>query len=40
MRKSEPLWAETVAVNATMIVAAPATLAIKRKGARFVLLAT
>ncbi len=40
LRKSEPLWAEVVAVNATTSAAAPATSAIKRKGARLVPVAT
>jgi len=40
LRKFEPLWAATVAVNAATSAAAPATFAIKRKGARCVRLAT
>jgi hypothetical protein len=40
LMKSEPLWAETMVVNATTSAAAPATSAIMRKGARFVRITT
>ena len=40
LRKSEPLWAANEPVKATISAAAPATSAIKRKGARCVQVVT